>query len=122
MPITLTLAELTASKESWQKLLASDLPTKAAYWIGKKYKKVESEIVDYEKKHNDLVQKYGKPVEGKQGVIQVSPEGMGAFMKEIEELRSIEITLDIDPIKLADIEQAKLTGRDFMLMGKFVEE
>ena len=122
MPITLTLAELVASKEAWQKLIAADLPTKAAYWVGKKYRKVEGEIEDYEKRHNKLVQKHGKPVEGKPGMMQVSPEGMEAFMKEIVELRGIEITLDIDPIELADIEQSKLTGRDFMLLGKFVEE
>ena len=122
MPITLMLAELVASKEAWQKLIAADLPTKPAYWIGKKYRKVEGEIADYEKKHNDLVQKHGQPVEGKQGMIQVSPGGMEAFLKEITELREIVITLDIDPIKLADIEQAKLTARDFMLLEKFIEE
>jgi hypothetical protein len=122
MPITLTLAELVASKESWQKLIAAELPIKPAYWIGKKYRKVESELVDYEKKHNELVTKHGKPVEGKQGVLQVSPESMEIFLKEIGELRAIAITLDFDPIKLADIEQAKLTGRDFMLLERFVEE
>ena len=63
MCITLTLAELIASKESWQKLLAAELPIKTAYWIGKKYRKIEPEMVDYEKKHNELVQKYGKPIE-----------------------------------------------------------
>ena len=47
---------------------------------------------------------------------------MEAFLKEITELREIVITLDIDPIKLADIEQAKLTARDFMLLEKFIEE
>lgn len=122
MPITLTLAELVASKEAWQKLIAADLPTKTAYWVGKKYRKVEGEIADYEKRHNELVQKHGKPVEGKPGMMQVSPESMETFMKEIAELRGIEITLDIDPIKLADIEQSKLTARDFMLLEKFVEE
>ena len=122
MPITLTLAELIASKESWQKLLAAELPIKTAYWIGKKYRKIEPEMVDYEKKHNELVQKYGKPIENMPGKIGVTSENMEIFKKEIAELGMIMISLDFDPIKLADIERVRLTGRDFALMEKFVEE
>jgi hypothetical protein len=120
--ITLTLAELAASKDAWQKLLAADLPIKAAYWVGKKYRKVESELADYEKRHNELVQEHGQPIEGKPGMVQVTAENMEAFMRQSAELRAIEIALDFEPIKLADIEQAKLTGRDFLLLEKFVEE
>lgn len=122
MCITLTLAELIASKESWQKLLAAELPIKTAYWIGKKYRKIEPEMVDYEKKHNELVQKYGKPIENMPGKIGVTSENMEIFKKEIAELGMIMISLDFDPIKLADIERVRLTGRDFALMEKFIEE
>jgi hypothetical protein len=122
MPITLTLAEIVASKDAWQKLLAADLPIKVAYWIGKRYRKVEREIIDYEKKNHDLVRKYGQPSKDRPGSIEVSPEGMEAFQGEMSDLRDIVISLDIDPIKLADVEPAKLTGRDFALLGKFIEE
>jgi hypothetical protein len=122
MPITITLGEIANSQAAWLKLIAADLPTKPAYWVGKKYRKVEPEIIDYQKKHDDLVRKYGKPSEIEPGKIEVTRENVEVFQKEIGELRSIEITLDFDPIKLADIEQAKLIGRDFALLGKFVEE
>jgi hypothetical protein len=124
MPIKITLGELVASKDSWQKLAAfgAELPIKTAYWIGKQIKAVEKEIRDYEVLHNEQVKKFGTPVEGRPNALIVKPENMEEFMKVINELRAVEVGFEFEPFSLVDLGAAKLPIRDLILLDKFLKE
>jgi len=123
MAITLKLHEIVNAQPAFNRLAATDLSIKVGYWIAKRLSKIERELKDYNKKLQDLYKKYKtEPVENEPGKVQITKGDREAFGGDVEELHNIDVILDIDPIKLADIEDAKLPVGDLMLLDKFIVE
>ena len=122
MSIKITLEELLASRNVWKRLGEATLPVKTSYWVGKRLKAVESELRDYDRHHNELVKQYGAPVEGQPGRLQVKPECMEEFIKLVTELQEIAVELPFEPFSISDLENAKLSVRDTVLLDKFLVE
>lgn len=109
----ITLKELLQNVNSLSNLLNKELPVKTAYRLGRLSKAIQSELDQFNLTRNNLIKKYGKE---KDGQYQIDPEDkttMKKFEKEIEELLSVEITIDAyDPIAVDDLGDIKLSAMD----------
>lgn len=120
------LNALINAREGFDALLDLDLPIKTSYRITKIAKEVQSEYEIYEEKRNALVKKYGGEVEERSGekvekVFKVLPENMEKFITEHNELASIEVELNFDPINLTDLgENVKIKPKYLYMLENFI--
>ncbi len=98
----LKLSTIVNSKEALQEVLKKELPIKTAYRIQKNLRLIEPEFNQYEEIRSKLIkEKYGE--EGvEEGNWSVKPNRMKDFVKELDELASEEIELDIIKVSLPD--------------------
>ena len=92
--------ELPIILQALQQLGNKKLPAyPVAYRIGKAFAKVNSLMKGAEKKHNELVKKYGKVTEdGKQ--VSVTEEFKVEFENKSEELTESEVEIEVFPIEI----------------------
>ena len=113
------LKELVNLKPSLEKLIVQDLPIKIAYKLSKLVKRLNEEYVIYSKNKNNLFEKYGTKEKEK---ITVKPENMKQFKKDLEELLEIEVKMNIDKIKLSDLNTIKISTIDMTNLDILIEE
>lgn len=99
--------------ESFKKLLASDLPISLSYKLGKVRKSFIEEQQTINEKKQELLIKYGKPMEGKPGFFQF-PDDANAklFSDEFNALLNTEIEIDFDLISIGILDGVKLSTLD----------
>ena len=108
-------------KPSLQKLIAQDVPIKIAFKVGKIIKVLDSEYTVFEESKKKLFEKHGE--ENIEKNLEVKPENMKVFTKELNELLSIEVDIDIEKIKLEDLgEEVKLSPIDASNLDILIEE
>lgn len=109
----LTLKDLLQNVESLGKLLKKELPVKTAYRLGRLSKVLQSELDQFNLTRNNLIKKYGKEKEGQYQIDPEDKEALEKFNKEIEELLTVEISIDAyDPISVDDLGDIKLSAID----------
>ena len=124
MPITIVLKNLLLAKPALTRLTALKFPMTTSYRLAKRLRMVAAEIEDYEKKYNEIVTELGTPIEGQPGQIGIAqqvpdPEALAAdpgskktianpkwteFTKRITELQDVPVTLEIEPIKIGELQ------------------
>jgi predicted nucleotidyltransferase len=111
-----SLGQLKSSEASIMELSKTVLPINIGYRLGKFIKKIASELKEFEESRVKLVTKYGvEDPETKN--IQVPKEKTEEFMKEFQELLSIEVDLEWDQLDLSGIEigkEIKLNTQDIL--------
>lgn len=116
----LTLKELLQNVESLGKLLNKELPVKTAYRLGKLSKALQSELDQFNLTRNNLIKKYGKEKDGQYQIDPDDKEALEKFNKEIEELLSVEINIDVyDPISVDELGEIKLSAIDMSNLSVF---
>jgi len=120
------LKELLEIRPALAKLLSQPMPVKAAYWLGKGVKRLNSEFQDFEDNRLQLIKSMGESIldkEGKDtGQVQVKADNLPEFNKALEELISIEVKVDIKPVKLGDLKDASLSPLEMASLEKFIQE
>jgi hypothetical protein len=106
---------------AFQRMAQRKLPMTVAYWLGKRLKKVEKENRQFEELRRALVERLGRKTD-KGLEIAPSDANFPEFDKEMKSLLELPVTLDIDPIRLSDLETDKdpVTISDLMLLDPFV--
>jgi hypothetical protein len=116
----ISLAQIVNSQEALQRLAAEKLPVKLSYAIARAMRKIQPELEQYEKTRADLIKdKYGT---AREGGYQVEPENIEPFTKELIELQSVEVELDVWPIRLADFYHDMTAADMFVLDWLFTDE
>ncbi len=120
--IKMTLHELIEAQSSLTEVLQMELPVKISYWVAKIAKKLDKELKNYYEQRIKLIQKYGvaiekeieiekngKKVKEKQKTNdwKLLPENEVIFNKEHKELLKVEVKIDMEPVKLNDLEKIK---------------
>jgi hypothetical protein len=116
MPTKITLGQLVEAKPALEKLLKTHFSMATSYSLARRARVINAELADYDKKLNSLITELGSPVEGqpdKTGIspTRVNPEtkavetnpAMSEFLKKRGELLAVEVTLEVEPIRLADL-------------------
>ena len=124
--IKFTVEEMFRFIGSARNVLDEKLPVKPSYRLSKLVKKIESEMKHYQEERTKLLEKHckkdekGKPVIEKdvyQGI-----EGNELFAKEHTELLSCECELDMMPVSITELGDAKISPNDMAVMDKFFIE
>jgi hypothetical protein len=98
----LKLSTIINSREALQEVLKKELPIKISFRIQKNLRLIEPEFIQYEEFRSKLIkEKYGEE-SGEEGNWVVKPVTMRGFIKELDELTSEEIELDIIKVTLPD--------------------
>ena len=117
--IKLKLFEILDAKEPIIKLMNCELPVKTAYKLSKMAVKLQAElnvIEDNKKKIYELLGE--KTNEG----ISIPKDKVPEFQLKMNELLQVEVELDIELIKLSEIESAKITPMQLTAITKLLEE
>jgi len=98
-------------RASLTNLVQVKLPAKVAHKLAKFAKQINAEFQDFNTTRDEIIRKIG--VEDKEkSVIQVPPEKMDDFKREITELLEEEISVDFEPIHVNVLGDAILTPAD----------
>lgn len=124
--IKVKIADIVNSTDALKELVKMPLKAKTAYHVARLGREVEKEYNLFQEKRMDLVKKYaikdenGEPiVENEQ--ISVAPENIETFKNEINELAASEVELNVEKIKLDDL-NCDLRAEQISRLMEFIEE
>ena len=103
--IKMTVAEAMISIQALGQFGQSKFPFQPAMIIAANKRTLADVGKEYEERRMALVKKYG--VEGEDGNIQVMPDKMDVFSKEVTAIQSEEIELDLKTVSYADLKGTK---------------
>ncbi|MFO7447729.1 MAG: hypothetical protein R6W90_15295 [Ignavibacteriaceae bacterium] len=106
---------------SLDKLLTKELPVKAAYKLGRLSKSVAGEMEQYQQHKNNLIKKYGKEKDGTFSIESSDTEAINNFLQDNEELLSVKIKLDYEPISIEELGSINITPIDMGKLDMFIK-
>jgi len=123
MAIKCTYLELASTGPGLVKLRAvSAKSVVAAARIARFVKVMIKELAEYEKIRNELLVKYGKPLEGStKNEFRIPPEQVAEFGAEMLKLQAIEVEIPVTPLPMACYSLAELTVDEMNGLGVFIE-
>lgn len=122
--VVIKIGKLLTLKNAVSELMNLEMPIVPSYKAAKIFKCINEELVTIENKRRDLVKKYGEPVEGSDtGDIRVKQESMEDFNKEFKELTDIDVTLNVDIIRISEFgDKVTLSPRILVELEDFIRE
>ena len=117
----LTNGEIYNAREALEKLTQAKLPLRASYELAMMATKLRNQIMVIEKLRLGLLQTYGDKDGDNPNQLKINPqsEKFPQFAKELGELMTIEVDIDIEAVTLPDtleVEPATL-----MALDKFIK-
>ena len=109
----ITLAEVKSLESILSKIFNKEVNIKIAYRLGSLLKKLNEEMLLLEENRVKLIKKYGIEDE-KTKQIQVAPGKTDDFYKEFNELLSLQIEIDFEPIPLKDFGEILISASDIL--------
>ena len=117
MPISLKMHALLSAKPAVERLATMRFPITTSYRLAKRLKIISEEFGLYEKKHNELVTRFGTPIEGQPGQIEIRPNILdpetrkstpnpkwSEYLSENQKLLDMDVTLEnFDPIRVSEL-------------------
>src|SRR5574342_417683 len=86
------------------KLSGMELKISDAFWISMQLKVIEPFYSEFINKRTDLFRKYGEQSKEKPDIIEIIPDKISEFSKELDELLSAEIEINIQTKKIDSID------------------
>jgi hypothetical protein len=110
----LPLSAIVNSSEAFGRLISEKMPISISYLIVRNFKILEEEFKRFELAKNKLImEKYGNETE-EPGKWIVPSENEAGFREELNELLSLEVDLDIIPVKL--VNEINISPADLYLL------
>lgn len=97
------LKEIINQADNIGKLSEMKLPIKASYRINRIISKILPDIKQYNEKRLEVIKELGIADEKNPEVYNVPKEKLPEFTKQIEELLSIEVEIDLEPISIIEL-------------------
>ena len=125
--MNVTLEQLINSSDAFKALSQRQLKARPAYSVGKILKAVDAEIQDFNEARMELIKKYGEKNENdelntdEQGNVHIPPEVLDNFNNELRDLLDTSVELNVNKIKIADIEDIDFTPGEMAQMSDFIE-
>jgi len=101
--MTLKLGEIVGAEKQIETLLDLKFPVKVSYKIKRLADKIQPELKAFREKNLELFKKYGTHDPEKDVYTLDIPENHKVFNKEFAELLEVEVNLDFEKIKIADL-------------------
>ncbi len=113
------LNTLLNAKQAIEKLMKQDLPVMVSFKISQFVKRYNREYTVFIEKKKKLFEEYG---EEKDGQFTIKKENSEQFNEDIEKLLDIEVTLEVEKIKLISLATIKLSPMDLNNLEILIEE
>lgn len=121
--IKIQLGELKEMLQALDELAVAKLPVKTAYWVQKFGKKLVKEYSSFEEQRKKIIDEHGKRDEKGNLIIengQYVMDDAEAFAKEYNELASITIELDFNPITIEQLGNTVVTPSALARLEKYI--
>jgi len=116
----ITLGELKIAQEALNKVMVATLSAKVAYHLSKMIGKINEELTHLENSRRKIIEQYGEKNE--KGDITVKKENTTKFYEDFQVLMKEETDIDINLIKLSEIQDIKLSATEVLALGKLLED
>lgn len=126
--ITVTLEDVVNCGDTFRQIANYPIKVKTAYNIAKIIKSIEKETQLFEDTRQKLLDKYcekdenGELKTNDEGRVNVIPEFIKDYNKDIRELFENKVDIAAEPIKLEDLEILELTPAQMYIISAFIEE
>lgn len=126
--MTVTLKDILESQEVMQQLSAKPLRGRTAFQVARLLKMLDNELSTYNDTRMKIVEQYAKRKEdgsfelNDRNEYQFTAENMQSFVNEINKLLEEQITVDANPISLADLDSIEFTPSEMVALEPFIEE
>ena len=125
--IKIKMSDLLNATETLQKLSQKELKARLALQISRLLKEGEREIQNFNEVRTNLINKYGEKDEKGELVTdenkncKILNDQIEIFSKELNELVDMEIEINANKIKIADLENMNFTPTDMAVLEPFME-
>ena len=125
--IELKIQDLLNSTDALQKLAKMNLKARLAWQVGKLLKVIDEEIQDFNKTRIEVIKKYGNKDENGElitddkGNCKIEGSNLAIFNKELEELAETKIELQVNRIKISDLEDLDFTPAEMVQLEMFLD-
>lgn len=101
--VRIDLADVVGSVEALNILMTRELPTVAAWRLGKVSRKLNRELADYNEARNKLVLKYAIEAHDVNEPARVADEHLEDFQNEVRTLLAQEIEIEIPTLTIEEL-------------------
>lgn len=110
-----TLKQILDSQQPIARLMDLKLPPATAFRLGRIVSKLDSELSVYNDQRLKIVQEFGEPMEDGMN-FKIKDENIDEFNKQMNELISVEIDVEITPISIEELSAGgnTVTARDLL--------
>jgi hypothetical protein len=126
--ITVQLGDLEGVLRGLGSIMYQKVPVKTAYRLSRLVKKLQDEHKNYEELRLRLCTEHCKKDEAGKPIVEngkfTGLDEQEVFRKAFEELRSLTIEVDFEPMTSAFLEEigVTLSGADVLALGEFLSE
>lgn len=118
-----------AFKELYEEIKNKTLPIKTAYKFSKIIRVIDNELIFFQDRMKQLMEKYGKKDENGQFIltndqkgIQIQEDKISACKEETQELYNLAIDVRVDKFKLEELISLEVTAQDMQILSVFIED
>lgn len=126
--IEINLNELLNSAGTLKILSTKSLKGKTAYKVARILREAEKELTLFNETRMNLIKKYGETKEdgelvtNENGDCTIKEEHIAAFNNEINDLLNNKIEINVDKIKINELEELNFTPTEIINLEAFIEE
>lgn len=125
--IEISVSTLINCTDALNELIQKPLRTKTAYKIARLAREVSRELEIFNSAKNALIEKYGEHDENNQLITEnnnykIKEDVRADFVEEYQEMMQQNISLNIEPIALKELEDEKFTPQEISSILDFIEE
>jgi len=123
----LTNEVILNSSSKLSDLSQREFPVKVSYALSKNITKLNAELVIYNSERAKLIEKYSIKDEGgktleENGQINIQPECLEGWNKDIRELLAIENEIDIHQFSIEALNDYSMSANDLMVIDYMIAE
>ena len=125
--IEIKIQDLLNSTDALQKLSKMNLKARLAWQVAKLLKVVDEEMQDFNKTRVEVIRKYGNKDENgelitdEKGNCKVEGENLGSFTKELNELTDTMLSLNVNRLKIKELEELDFTPAEMVQLEPFID-
>jgi hypothetical protein len=125
-----TVGQLIAMDQALDRIGHERLPIKIAYAVTKVQRQIKTETAQAKTTQNGWIRELGvertvTPDEQAKGVaktLEVTPEHMPEFLRRLNELYAVPVSLDVTPLPLAQVDGLVISPADLTVLTPLIAE
>lgn len=126
--LTTTLGALAAAAPVLERMLTARVPAAVAYRFAKLARALNPEVAHFHKEREALIRELGaerdvseaERATGASSIFEVKRENIPTFNERLAEVQAVEVSLDVPPLTIEDLEHVEVSGADLLALGPLV--